>query len=110
MGIILNLAVTTATIFLLAEYMTGISVASWKAALFVAVVLGVLNITVRPILYLITLPVTLITFGLFTYVLNAFMIMLVPYVVSGFYVAGFLPALIAALIITLVQAVFGMDD
>ena len=75
-----------------------------------AVVLGVLNITVRPILYLITLPVTLITFGLFTYVLNAFMIMLVPYVVSGFYVAGFLPALIAALIITLVQAVFGMDD
>jgi len=110
MGIILNLAVTTATIFFLAQYMSGISVVSWKSALLVAIVLGVLNITVRPILYLVTLPVTLLTFGLFTYVLNALMLMLVPYVVTSFHVAGFLPALIAALVITLVQAVFGTRE
>ena len=76
MGIILRIAVTTATVFFLAQYMAGISVASWKTALLVAVMLGILSVTVRPILYLITLPVNLITFGLFAYVLNALMVML----------------------------------
>ncbi len=110
MGIILRIAVTTATVFFLAQYMAGISVASWKTALLVAVMLGILSVTVRPILYLITLPVNLITFGLFAYVLNALMVMLVPYIVSNFYVAGFLPALLFAFVITCVQSLLGFDD
>lgn len=110
MRVLLHIAIITATIFFLAQYMSGISVVSWKTALLVAIVLGLLNVTVRPILYLVTLPVSLITFGLFSYVLNALMIMLIPYVISGFHVAGFFPALIAAMVITFTSALFGFEE
>lgn len=107
MGIILNLVLTTVTVFLIAQYLPGFSVASWHTAAWVAVVLGLLNLFVRPILFILTLPITIITFGLFTYILNAIILMMVPAFVTGIAISGFVPALIASLIITAVRSIGG---
>lgn len=75
----------------------------WTIAV-ASLVLGALNIFVKPIIILFTLPINLMTLGLFTVVINAFMVMLAAYFVPGFYVDGF----IAALIFSIVLAIFNM--
>ena len=80
----------------LAYLMPGISVQSFGAALIAAAVIGLLNAVVRPILILLTLPVTVVTLGLFLVVINALMFWLAGSVLSGFAVDGFLWALMGA--------------
>lgn len=70
-----------------------------------ALVLGVLNAIVRPILILLTLPITIVTLGLFLFVLNAFLIWLTSRVVTGFQVAGFGSALLGAVLMTIISFV-----
>lgn len=73
-------------------------------ALLVAVVLGLLNTLIRPILLLLTLPITLLTLGLFALVINGFMFWLAAQFVTGFYVAGFWSAFLAALLYSILTA------
>ena len=75
-------------------------------ALVAAVVLGALNLFIRPIIFLLTLPITLLTLGLFSIVINAFLVMLASYIVPGFSVPGFLAALFFALALAIVNWVF----
>ncbi len=79
----------------------GVSVENFWAALLVALVLGVLNALVRPILVILTLPITILTLGLSILVLNGLLVWLASTVVKGFSVTGFLPALLAALVLWL---------
>ncbi len=76
----------------------GVHLVNFTAALMAAAVLGVLNLLIRPVLSLLTLPITILTLGLFSFVLNALMFGLAAYFLSGFSVAGFWPALIGALL------------
>ena len=76
----------------------GVTVASFGAAMVAALVLGLLNTLVRPILVLLTLPVTLLTLGLFLFVINALMFWAASGLVGGFHVAGFWAALLGSLI------------
>ena len=87
---------------LIAYYLPGIVVASFYAALVAALILGLLNALVRPILLLLTLPVNIITLGLFTFVVNALVFWLAATIAKGFYVDGFWPAFWGALIMWLV--------
>jgi putative membrane protein len=80
-----------------------IQVESWMAALVAAFVLGVVNTFVRPLLVLLTLPLTLVTFGFFLLVINGLLLWLVSAVVRGFDVNGFLGALIGAILISIVS-------
>ena len=81
----------------------------WATLLIVALIFGVVNLVIRPIIVLLSLPLEIITLGLFTFVINAFMLLLTSWIAQGigvgFRVAGFLPALVGALIITIVSFV-----
>jgi putative membrane protein len=90
-----------AALLLVAHLYPGVSVASFVSALIAAFVIGLLNTLVRPLLVLLTLPVTLLTLGLFLFVINALMFWLAAQVLEGFSVAGFVPALIGSLLYSL---------
>lgn len=87
-----------AALLLVAHLYAGVSVAGFGSAMVAALVLGLLNTMVRPLLVLLTLPVTLLTLGLFLFVINALMFWTAASVLAGFSVSGFPAALIGSLI------------
>lgn len=90
-------------LLVVANVVPGFGVETFYTALIAALVLGLVNALVRPLLFILTLPVTIITLGLFTFVLNALMIWLVSTIVKGFDVEGFVPALLAALLLWVIS-------
>ncbi|MGV7106811.1 phage holin family protein [Flavobacterium sp. U410] len=104
MNLIIKLIITTILIVVLAHFLPGIHVDSIQTALVVAVVLGVLNVFVKPILVLLTIPATVLTLGLFLLVINAIIIMMAGYFVGGFYVNGFLSAFFFSVILSVLQS------
>jgi putative membrane protein len=101
MKIIVRWMLLAAALLLVAHLYPGVTVASFGAALVAALVLGLLNTLVRPLLVLLTLPVTMITLGLFLFVINALMFWSAAGVLSGFNVSGFGAALIGSVIYSL---------
>ncbi len=93
MSFIAHILVTTILLFLLGRMVEGIDVRDGKAALFGALMLGLANAFIRPLLIMLTLPVTILTLGLFIFVVNALMLMLAAAFVDGFEVEGFGPAM-----------------
>lgn len=81
------------SVFLIDQILDGIQVASLFDALLAGVVIGLLNLLVKPVVQVLTLPVTVLSLGLFLLVINAGLILLVPFLVKGFIVSGFWPAL-----------------
>lgn len=100
-AIILRLIILTAGIFLAAYLVPGINVQGYAAAIKTAIVLGLMNVFIKPVLFILTLPINLLTLGLFTLILNGLILWFVGYLVTGFQVAGFFPALIGAIVISL---------
>lgn len=103
MHILSRLLILVLAIMLVAYYVPGIAVDAFPTAVVVAIVLAVLNMTIKPIFIVVTLPINIVTFGLFTFVINALLLWLVASIVSGFDVAGFGAAFIGALIISVVS-------
>lgn len=87
----------------IAYYLPGISVSGFYSALVAALLLGLVNAVIRPILIILTLPITIVTLGLFTLVINAFLFLFVASIVKGFDVVGFWPAFWGALIMSLIS-------
>ncbi len=98
MKIIVRWLLLAAALLLVAHLYPGVSVASFTSALLAAFVLGLFNTLVRPLLVLLTLPVTLLTLGLFLFVINALMFWAAASVLQGFNVNGFTAALIGSLL------------
>ncbi|MBI5844135.1 MAG: phage holin family protein [Deltaproteobacteria bacterium] len=96
--IILTLAILAAS-----YAVKGIYVRSIGAAIFAAAALGVLNTVVRPVLFILTIPITILTLGLFLLILNAVMLKIAAGLIRGFRINGFLPAVWASVIISLVN-------
>ena len=88
----------------------GIHVDSFFTAMIVALVLSIINLFLRPLFVLLTLPITLVTFGLFLIAINAFMVMMAGSFVDGFYVSGFWSALVFSFVLSFLQSVFGQTD
>ena len=103
MKLILKWLCSAAALLAVAYLYSGVVVTSFTGALIAAAVLGALNTVVRPLLVLLTLPVTLVTLGLFLFVINALMFWAAASLVSGLNVAGFGAALIGSLIYSLLQ-------
>jgi len=101
MKLITRWLLLAAALLLVAYLYSGVSVTSFGAALIAALVLGLLNTIVRPLLVLLTLPVTLLTLGLFLFVINALMFWAAAGLLDGFNVSGFTAALIGSLIYSL---------
>jgi putative membrane protein len=93
MSVIVHVLVTAALLFVLGKMIDGFEVRSGKAAILGAIMLGLANFFVRPILVVLTLPATIVTLGLFLLVVNALMLMLAAAIVDGFEIEGFAPAL-----------------
>jgi putative membrane protein len=94
-----------AALLLVAYLYPGVTVESFLAAAIAALVLGLVNALVRPILVLLTLPVTLLTLGLFLFVINALLFWMVAEIVQGFRVTGFMAALIGSILYSLITLV-----
>ncbi|MFZ2303259.1 MAG: phage holin family protein [Minisyncoccia bacterium] len=105
MRLIAKLIIVALVILALPSFVPGISIAqsAFGTALLVAVFFGILNTVVRPLILLIAFPITLITFGLFSFVVNALLFWGVGSFAKGFEVDGFMPALIGSLIVSAVS-------
>ncbi len=102
MGFLGKVLVSTFAVVIAAYLIGGVTVESFTTAIVVAFVLGVLNAVLKPLLIILTIPVTIMSFGLFLLVINAFIIQLVAYLVPGFMVASFWWALWFGIILTVV--------
>lgn len=102
-GILIRWLVLTAAIMVSAYVIEGIEVKGFFSALFAAAVLGILNAFFRPILIILTFPINILSMGLFTFVINAFLLMMVSGVISGFEVQGFWSAVFGSLLISIVN-------
>ncbi|MBN2467265.1 MAG: phage holin family protein [Deltaproteobacteria bacterium] len=99
-GLIIRWLILTAAIMAAAYLIEGIRVASFWSAFFAAGVLGVLNAVFRPIVIILTLPINILTLGLFTFVINALMLMMASGVIPGFFVENFWSGVFGSLIIS----------
>jgi len=105
MKTIIHWVMSALAILISAYVLPGVHVDGFLSALIVAVVLGVINVFLRPILIMFTLPLTVLTLGLFVLVINGILIMLAAYVVPGFAVDGFLSAFLFGIVLAVVSAV-----
>jgi putative membrane protein len=101
MKIVVRWLLLAAALLLVAHLYPGVQVASFASAMVAALVLGLLNALLRPILVLLTLPVTVLTLGLFLFVINALMFYFAASLLSGFHVTGFVAALVGSLLYSL---------
>jgi putative membrane protein len=100
--------VTALALWLTSFIFHGISFSSKKSLLISALLLGFVNAVVRPVVVILTIPLTLITFGLFLLVINAVMMMLVSSLVPGFRISGFWTAFFASIVVTLISIIVSM--
>lgn len=100
--IILRWLISAATLLAIAQYLPGVEVTGWYAALISALVLGLINAVIRPVLIFLTLPITVLTLGLFTFVINGALFLFVASFVDGFAVTGLASAILASIIMSLV--------
>ena len=98
-GVLLRWLVLTAAVLIASWLLDGIHVTGLFPAFLAAATLGILNAFLRPLLILLTLPINILTLGLFTFLINALMLKIVSEVIPGFYVYGFWTAVFGALII-----------
>ena len=103
MGVLIRVVINAAAIYLAAAIVPGLEITGLGAALGAGLVLGLINAVVRPVLVILTLPVTLLTLGLFLFILNGLCLWLTSLIVPGFEVLGFGAAVLGAFLVSLVS-------
>ena len=98
---------TAAALLITTEIVPGFIVKTFGAALIAAIVIGLVNAVIRPILMILTFPITLVTLGLFTFVINALSLWLASGITpgSGFQINGFIPALLGSIVLSIVSSI-----
>jgi putative membrane protein len=104
MNLVTRLLATSLTLLLIAEYLPGFTVEGFYTALVASVILGLFNIFLKPLLVILTFPITILSLGLFTFVINAALFWFTTTIVDGFKVETFWHALLGSLIITFVSS------
>jgi putative membrane protein len=105
MGFLIRLAISMVSLGLAARLIPGIYVNDWITLLLAALLLSVVNAFIKPLLVLVTLPVTILTLGIFLLVVNAAMLGLVAWLLPGFAIAGLVPAVLGWLVMAVVGAI-----
>ena len=108
MKLIVNWLMSALALMVVAHLVGGFVISSFTAALIAALVIGLANATIGFILKIVTFPITLVTFGIFWFVINAIMLEIAAAVVPGFKIQGFAPAFIGAIVLSIVNLVFRM--
>jgi putative membrane protein len=107
MHILLRYLGTVAAVYLTISIVSGITVSGgWTTILLVALVWSAISLIVKPILQILALPITILTFGLFALIINALLFMLVAAIVPGFSIAGFIPALFGSIVLSILNWLF----
>ncbi|MCI0533146.1 phage holin family protein [bacterium] len=109
MNLLIHLIISTCAVMVAAYLIPGVAVDGWFAALVVAVVLGLLNLILKPILIILTLPINIITLGLFTLVINTGLVLLAGAIVPGFHPGSFFAALLFGILLSLINILFKKD-
>lgn len=107
MNLIIRLLITAVVAFFLTKILSGVHFEGFSTAIVFAIVLGVLNLIVKPILSILGLPLTIITLGLFSFVINAIVILIADYFIDGMVVDGFWCALIFSIALSLITSLLG---
>lgn len=102
--LLLNLLINTISVFVTAYILKGVVVDNVWVAIVVAIVLGILNLFFKPLLVLLTLPINILTLGLFSLVINAAIVLIASILVSGFYVSSFWWALLFSIVVSMVNS------
>ena len=105
MKLLIRILITAGLVLLTSNFMPGIQVVDFKISLIVAVVLGLLNVFIKPILIILTLPATIVTLGLFLFAINAIIILICSSIVGGFEVDSFWTALLFSIILSVSQSI-----
>ena len=105
MKLIIRLLLNAIAVFVIAYFLNGVSVDNYVTALIVAVVLSVLNLLVKPILVILTLPITIITLGLFLLIINAVIILLADKLIDGFSVSSIWIAILFSILLSILQSI-----
>lgn len=105
MNFIIKLFISSIIVFALSYFLPGVQVTNIMAALWVALVLGLLNTFLKPVLVLLTIPVTLFTLGLFLLVINAIIVLICDYFIPEFQIDGFITALFFSILLSLSQSI-----
>lgn len=108
LSFLVHLVLTAALLLVVANVVRGFEVKSFGSALIGALVLGLVNAVVRPILAFLTFPLTIVTLGLFLLVINALMLWLMSALVPGIRIRGFLPALLASVLLAVLNLIIGL--
>lgn len=107
MKFIARTLITALSILIIDYFLDGVQISEWTISILVAVVLGFLNAIVKPILQILTIPITIFTLGLFLLVINAGLILLADKLVDGFHVNGFFSALWFSIWLSIVSGILG---
>ena len=105
MNYIIKILLTAIAVFILAKILPGVSIESYFTSIVVAIVIGLLDSLVKPILIIFTIPITIVTLGLFLFIINAFIILIADYFVNGFVVNNIIWAAIFSMLLSLLQSV-----
>lgn len=105
MKLVIKLLLTALAVVVLSKLLSGVNVDSYTTAIIVAIVLALLNLFVKPLLVLLTLPATILTLGLFLFVINACIILLADKLIDGFSVSSFWIALLFSILLTILQSI-----
>ncbi len=105
MQLLVSLLLNAVALLITAYLVPGIQVDNFTTAILAAIVLGVANAVIKPILSLIAFPLTIITFGLFAFVINAVMLLLTDYFVPGLHVNGLIPALLGSIVLSIASTI-----
>lgn len=101
--LIIKWLIMTASVMIAAYVIPGVTVRSFFSALWVALFLGIINMLLKPLLILITLPINILTLGLFTFVINGIIILLASSIVNGFQVSGFWIAVLFSIVLSIIN-------
>jgi len=104
MKLIIKLLLNAVAVIVLAKILNGVNIDSYITAIIVAVVLSILNLIVKPILVILTLPMTIITLGLFLFVINACIVLLADKLIDGFSVMNFWWAILFSILLSILQS------
>ena len=105
MQLLAFILINSVAVYIASYILPGVQVDNLQTILIVAIILGALNAFIKPILVILTLPISIITLGLFTFVINAVLVLLVSAVVPGFMVDGWLPAILGAIVLSIASTI-----
>ena len=108
MILLLRWILFTLAIMFVAWLVPGIGVENFQSAMLVTVIMALINIFIRPLIVFITLPINILTLGIFTLVFNALLFMLAGYLAPGFFVDGFLPAFLGSVVLSFLGLIINM--